>query len=337
MDPKIFCLSLLLSLCACVSINDTTPKGSSSFSVIAHRGASGYLPEHTLEAVAMAHAMKPNFIEPDLVMTKDNHLIVMHDIELDTTTNVKEVFPTRSRKDGHFYAIDFNLSEIKKLHAHERTDKHGKVIYKNRFPLNKSSFEVPTFKEYIELIQGLNKTTKRTIGIYPEIKKPGFHRKEGKDITKAVIKILRKFGYEKNTEQIFIQCFSPKTLKRLKKEFKTKIPLTQLIGSNAWKDHNRDYKKMLTQEGLKEISQYANAIAPMIKSLIKVSGIFVKENNVAKKAHALGLIVHPYIHRSERLPIIFKTHKDYIRFIKNNIKADGVFTDNIDYVLKNKI
>ena len=147
--------------------------------VIAHRGARGYLPEHTLEAKAMAYAQGAHYIEQDLVMTRDDNLIVLHDITLDRTTDVDEKFPDRARSDGRYYAIDFTLEEIRTLNATEgfRTENGEKVQARSqRFPLGKGSFRVPTFQEEIEMIQGLNISTGRDVGIYPEIKQPAFHR-----------------------------------------------------------------------------------------------------------------------------------------------------------------
>ncbi len=142
--------------------------------VIAHRGASGYLPEHSLPAKAMAYAQGADYLEQDLVMTKDNELVVLHDHYLDRVTDVAERFPDRARKDGRYYAIDFTLPEIKSLKFTEGfdIDKNGKKVqsYPNRFPMGKSDFRVHTFQEEIEFIQGLNHSTGKNTGIYPEIK-----------------------------------------------------------------------------------------------------------------------------------------------------------------------
>ena len=178
--------------------------------VIAHRGASGYLPEHTLEAKAMAYAQGAHYIEQDLVMTKDDHLIVLHDITLDRTTDVDEKFPNRARDDGRFYAIDFTLEEIKTLKATEgfRLENGEKVQgYAARFPLGQSNFSVPTFQEEIEMIQGLNQSTGKDIGIYPEIKQPAFHRNEGKDISTAVVNVLKEYGYTNKESKSFSTNF----------------------------------------------------------------------------------------------------------------------------------
>lgn len=147
--------------------------------VIAHRGASGYLPEHTLPAKAMAYAQGADYLEQDLVMTKDDRLVVLHDHYLDRVTDVAQRFPQRARKDGRFYAIDFTLDEIKSLKFTEGFEpKNGKNVqtYPGRFPMGKSDFRIHTFEEEIEFVQGLNHSTGKNIGIYPEIKAPWFHQ-----------------------------------------------------------------------------------------------------------------------------------------------------------------
>ena len=119
--------------------------------VIAHRGASGYLPEHTLAAKALAHAMGADYIEQDVVLTKDGVAVVLHDIHLDTVTNVSTVYPGRAREDGRYYALDFTLNEVKRLTVNERIDlKTRKPVYHRRFPVGKSHFQVPTLAEEIE-------------------------------------------------------------------------------------------------------------------------------------------------------------------------------------------
>jgi glycerophosphoryl diester phosphodiesterase len=162
--------------------------------VVAHRGASGYLPEHTLEAKAMAYAMGADYIEQDVVMTKDDELIVIHDITLDRTTDVAEKFPGRARADGRHYAIDFTLAEIRTLALSEgayMVNGERQQGLQRAFPMGKSIFRIATLAEELELIQGLNVSTGRDIGIYPEIKSPEFHLAEGKDLGRAVVRRSR--------------------------------------------------------------------------------------------------------------------------------------------------
>ena len=145
--------------------------------VIAHRGASGYLPEHTLESKALAYMMGADYLEQDLAMSRDDCLIVIHDIYLDRLTDVAEKFPERIRADGRFYVIDFTLEELKSLNFSEGfiIEKGQKVQeYKNRFPMFTSTFKLHTFEEEIEFIQGLNKTMAHgfissTIKIYQKL------------------------------------------------------------------------------------------------------------------------------------------------------------------------
>ncbi len=311
---KIFFLSLCAIITSsCIHFYTQNPKrltkGREDILVIAHRGASGYLPEHTLESVALAHGFDPDYIEPDLVVTRDDHLIVLHDIHLENNTNVEEVFPKRKRSDGRWYAIDFSLNEIKKLSVHERTFEKGKVVFKNRFPLNKSSFKVPTFEEYIELIQGLNASRGREIGIYPEIKAPAFHKSEGKDTISLLMKTLKKYNYDKENSRLFIQCFDPDFLKEFKRRYpNSSIKLVQLIADNSWKESSHDYDVMRTKEGLSKVSEYAYAIGPWIP--------FVLKGDLIKDSHSHGLKVHVFTLRDkERLSELIERG------------VDGVFTD----------
>ena len=126
----------------------------------------------------MAYAMNPDYIEQDLVLSKDNVPIVIHDIYLGDVTDVAKKYPERARKDGKYYVIDFTFDELRTLEVTERSfTKMGKQIYPNRFPKGKSSFQLHSFQQEIELIQGLNYSTKQNIGIYPEIKNPAFHHR----------------------------------------------------------------------------------------------------------------------------------------------------------------
>lgn len=321
---------IFFNLLSCQQNNQVQNK----FITIAHRGASGYLPEHTLAGAAMAHAWGVDYIELDLVMTKDNQLVILHDPHLDTTTNVKELFPKRNRPDGRFYTIDFTLDEIKKLSVFERIRiEQGVSYYPQRFPLKKSHFEVPTMQEFIELVQGLNLTTGKSVGIYPEIKNPEFHEKEGKDITSAVMDVLKKYGYEENGQAI-IQCFYPPTLKRLKNEFKTKIPLVLLIAENSWNESSVDYQKILTRQGIAEVATYAYGIGPWIPHLIKEDGT---SSSVVEWAHEFGLKVHPYTHRQEEIPSPFKNENDFLDTLIIKNKVDGLFSDFADKIIKYRL
>nr|BAL46149.1 glycerophosphodiester phosphodiesterase [Borrelia sp. Tortoise14H1] len=298
--------------------------------VIAHRGASGYLPEHTLEAKAYAYALGANYLEQDIVLTKDNIPIIMHDPEIDTTTNVAEIFPERAREDGRYYSVDFTLRELKSLKLSERFDpKTGKPIYPNRFPLNEYNFKIPTLEEEIQFIQGLNKSTGKNVGIYPEIKKPFWHKQQGKDISKIVIEILHKYGYKSKEDNIYLQIFDFDELKRIREELGYKGKLVMLIGENDWNEAPTDYEYIKSEEGMAEVAKYSDGIGPWIPQVIvdgKVTGLISLANK-----HKME--VHPYTMRIDALPSYVKDANELLNLLFNKAKVDGVFTDFPDIVL----
>ena len=277
--------------------------------VIGHRGACAYLPEHTLEGYALAYAMGADYVEQDLVLTKDGHFICRHDKCLGDTTNVEEIFPDRKRADGKWYAADFTLEEIKRLRAHERLDK--------RFPINASKFEVPTFEEAIELVQGLNKTCGRDVGIYPELKDPSWHRRAGLPMEEAFLKILDQYGYRGKDAKIYVQCFEPQTLKMLRNELKSALPQIQLIGSG------KAGALFSTPEALDQIATYAEGIGPDILLIESTPGLVAE-------AHKRGLAVHPYTLRADLLPGKYKTFEEELEQFYFTYDVDGAFTDYPD-------
>ncbi len=303
--------------------------------VIAHRGAPGYLPEHTLEGVAMAHGWGVDYIEPDIVITKDNKAVILHDPHVDTTTDVAQKFPIRKRKDGRYYAVDFTLKELKTLNVHERVNlKTGKKVFPKRYPLNKSKFQIPTLEEFIELVQGLNQSTGKNIGIYPELKNPEFHAKNGKDIAKLVLPILEKYGYNKKGAKIYLQCFYYPTLKRLRQELGAKMKLVALIAEPDWGESSLDYNFYQTEKGIKELSEYVDGIGPYFFQLIKTKeGMNPVESNLVSYAHKYGLKVHPYTHREDSLSNYFTNSKEFFKFMYKKAKVDGIFSDFGDIAL----
>lgn len=329
---------LLLTFTAPVSsvmgeVNAVSAGEKSEKIAIAHRGASGYLPEHTLEAYAMAYGLGSDYIEPDVVLTKDGVPIVLHDIHLDANTNVAEVFADRKRDDGRYYVIDFTLDEIKTLKVHERTNVDtGEMAYDGRFPLNTSSFEVPTLEEMIQLVQGLNKSTGRNVGIYPEMKEPKFHLENNLDIGPIVLKILDKYGYNKPDAKIFVQCFDPDYLKQFKTEMGAQMPLVQLI------DEGEMYDKMMSPEGLDEVAKYANGIGPWHQQIVDANGEKkespVVNPNLVNDAHERGLVVHPYTFRKDSFPDYVNDVEEMLNRFYYQEEVDGVFCDFPDLAVK---
>ena len=290
--------------------------------VIAHRGASGYLPEHTLEAKAMAHSMNADYIEQDLVLSKDDIPIVIHDIYLDDVTDVATKFPTRKRKDNRYYVIDFTFDELKKLQVTERFNPTtGKQVYRKRFPKGKGNFRLHSFVEEIELIQGLNKSTGKDIGIYPEIKKPTFHHKEGKNLTEIVLKLLTDYGYHTKKDNCILQCFDAVELERIRKELQSKLFLVQLI----------EFPEETKQ--LEHFATYADGIGPWYKQILdKKIGTKYTFTSLVSDAHKLNLKVHPYTFRADALDE-FSTFEEMMETLLFDANVDGAFTDFPDKVL----
>jgi glycerophosphoryl diester phosphodiesterase len=290
--------------------------------VIAHRGASGYLPEHTLPAKAMAYAMGADYLEQDVVLSKDDVPIVIHDIHMETVTDVAKKFPKKKRKDGKYYVIDFTFEELRQLNVSERFDPAtSKTVFPNRFPAFSSTFKLHSLQEEIEFIKGLNKSTGKNIGIYPEIKEPKFHKKEGKDISKIVLGVLNDYGYKTKKDNCILQCFDAQELRRIRNELKSELFLVQLT----------EFK---TDEKLEEIAAYADGIGPWVYQIIKG-----KDKNgkwqiteLVKNAHKLNLIVHAYTFRADQLDG-FDSFETLLQVALYEANVDGIFTDFPDMVI----
>ncbi len=304
--------------------------------VIAHRGASGYLPEHTLAGYAYAYAQGADFLEPDVVITRDGQAIALHDVYLDAVTDVRDRFPDRARADGLNYVVDFTLEEIRSLSVNERIEPDtGEQRYAGRFPADQGQFRVVTLAELIELTQGLNRSTGRAVGIYPELKAPAFHESEGHDITAIVLNILERYGYRKATDLCLIQSFEPEPLRRLRDEFGTDLRLVQLLGENAWAMNDIDYEAMYTPKGLARIADYADAIGPPLTRILQ--GIddqgTPRLSSLVSDAHTAGLLVHPYTFRADALPEGVSLEQLLELFVLQ-IGVDGLFIDQPDRLVR---
>ena len=305
--------------------------------VIAHRGASGYLPEHTLAAKALAHGMGADYLEQDVVLTKDNVPVVLHDVQLDVVTNVADQFPNRAREDGKYYAIDLTLNEIKTLQVNERIDlKTGKAVYPTRFPIGKSGFQISTLTEEIEFIQGLNKSTGRNVGIYVEIKSPAWHRRQGRDISRIVLSVLDAFEYRTKQDRAYVQCFDAAETRRIREELESKLKLVQLIGDNSWDEAPTDFDELRTLAGIKRIAQYADGIGPWTPQICDGRDASGKPalSNLAQLAHDHGLEVHPFTFRADSLPDYVESFDELLHIFVDDAKVDGLFTDFPDQAVR---
>ena len=312
--------------------------------VIAHRGASGYLLENSLAAKALAHQVGADYIEQDLVMTQDNHIVVFHDLTLNRLTNVKDIFPATKRKDGQYYVIDFSLAQLQQLTLN--TPKKISSIAKHIKQDNK----IHTLEEELDLIQKLNQQSNKKIGIYPEIKAPWFFQKHNKDISLAVLKILKRYGYTSKKDKIYLQSFDANELQRiyhqLFPQLNISLKLTQLVAKNDWletftynTDKKRyqlyDYRWILSQSGIKKLANYADAIG-LEKSMIikKGSGLFwIKQTSVTQWAHKAGLLVHAYTFDTDQQTSYAINFADLLQIFYQKAKVDAIFTNQPNQVL----
>jgi len=261
--------------------------------VIGHRGASAYRPEHTLGAYQLAIDMGADFIEPDLVSTKDRQLVARHENEISGTTDVstRPEFADRKRTkviDGTtftgWFTEDFTLAELKTLRA------------KERLPLVRPSntafdgvYEVPTFKEVIALAK------REGVGIYPETKHPTYHDSINLSLEEPLIALLKESGLDKRNADVFVQSFEVGNLKELNR--KLKVPIVQLTGATGKPfDDPRTYAQLTSPAGLKEVAQYADGLGPDKRQIATSK---TNTTSLVRDAHKAGLLVHPYTFRPE--------------------------------------
>ncbi|HWN70916.1 MAG TPA: glycerophosphodiester phosphodiesterase [Haliangium sp.] len=320
--------------------------------VIAHRGASGYLPEHTLAAYSVAILQGADFVEPDLVMTRDGHLIARHDNALDPTTDVASRPEFARRKatkvvDGQsitgWFSEDFTLAELKTLRAIERVP--GIRPGNTRFD---RQFEIPTLQEIIDLVEAHEKATGRAIGIYPETKHPTYFAGIGLAMEAPLVRILHRNGYQGQRGKVFIQSFEIDHLQKLRRM--TRIPLVQLLGDKG-KPYDVEaaggaltYEQMATAQGLRDIARYADGVGAEKARLIPLDAggslDAARATRFVADAHAAGLLVHVYTFRAENF-YLPRNHKsagnasargeldaELAAFLALGI--DGFFTDQAD-------
>lgn len=318
--------------------------------VIAHRGASGYLPEHTLAAYSVAILQGADFIEPDLVMTKDGQMVARHDNVLDLTTDVASHPEFANRKttktvDGvsitGWFSEDFTLAEIKTLRAIERIPDARPA--NTRF---NGQFEVPTLQEVINLVRGYEWSQKRKIGIYPETKHPTHFDSLGLSMEEPLVRTLHRNGYADAHDRVFIQSFEIGNLKDLRRM--TKLPLVQLLWLEG-KPYDVEaaggtltYDQMATAQGLADIARYANGVGPEKYHFIiplDANGKLDAANatTFVADAHQAGLLVHPYTFRAENrfLPVNYQSSAEPNAFGDSEGETrvflgtgiDGFFTD----------
>lgn len=270
--------------------------------VIAHRGASGYLPEHTLAGYALGFGLGADWLEPDVVLTRDGELICLHDIHLERTTNVETAFPDRARADGRWYAIDFSLDEIRQLQI-DGPAEHGDGS--GPLPIG-GGFHIPTLREMLELVHLLKARTGRRAGVIIEPKQPAFHRHENQPIEPVLLHLLAEFHLTRREDPVVVQSFDAASLRFMREDLKTDLSLCFLCGN---------------MEDVDRIGGL-EAIAPIVQS-IGPNRKLAEENDafILREAKRLNLETYPWT---------FGRDLDLMRRFFHVHKVTGLFTDYPD-------
>jgi glycerophosphoryl diester phosphodiesterase len=302
--------------------------------VIAHRGASGYLPEHTLEAKAYAHALGADYIEQDLVLSKDDVPVVLHDIHLDTTTDVAQRFPRTQTRRRPLLRDRFHARELKQLRVTERFNaKTGKPVYRETFP--RPAVDVPHFhaRGGTAAPPGLNRSTGRNAASIPESSSPSGTANKAATSAGSWCRFSR-YGYATKADACFLQCFELTEVRGCG-ELGWQGRLVMLVNARGKEADGVDHDALCTPEGIKEIAQVADGIGPAIGRIVTwPAGPEPKHSALVKLAHAAGLVVHPYTIRLDDLPKNCPSSEALHTALFRTEKADGVFTDFTDVTLR---
>ncbi|MFP4121417.1 MAG: glycerophosphodiester phosphodiesterase [Coleofasciculus sp.] len=317
--------------------------------VIAHRGASGYRPEHTLAAYELAIQMGADYIEPDLVMTQDGVLVARHENEISGTTDVATHPEFRDRQttkmiDGQtvtgWFTEDFTLAELKTLRVKERLPHLRSTEFDGLF-------DIPTLVEILELVQRQSAATGRMIGIYPETKHPTYFNAIGLSLEEPLVNILNQYGLGDRNSPVFIQSFETANLKALKQI--TDVSLVQLVNDigqpydfiadpQRCNNSHRTYRDLVTPQGLREIADYADAIGVNKRLIVPTGaeGYLLPPTSLLDDAHAQGLQVHGWTFRNEEVFLApdyqGNPELEYQQFYRLGI--DGLFSDFPDTALQ---
>ncbi|HZX37226.1 MAG TPA: glycerophosphodiester phosphodiesterase [Streptomyces sp.] len=319
--------------------------------VIAHRGASGYRPEHTIGSYQLALDMGAHVIEQDLVPTKDGHLVCRHENDITGTTDVAAHPEFASRKttksvDGvsltGWFTEDFTLAELKTLRAKERIPgiRQENTLYDGRWT-------VPTFEEVLRWAEKEGRRRGRPVWLHVETKHPTYFRKLGLGLEERLAKLLRRYGRDRHDSPVFLQSFEPSSMERMARLVSSpRVVLLWTADDRPWDFREagdpRTVADLVKPEGLKWIAGFAQGIGPVLDLIIPkdATGKLGKPTSLVRDAHAKGLILHPYTMRNENafLPADFRRGTDPNAYgdafgafkVYFETGIDGIFTDNAD-------
>lgn len=340
----------MASASTATAVKADRPSRTQTVTVFAHRGASGYRPEHTLASYELAIRLGADYIEPDLVSTKDGVLVARHENEISGTTDVADHPEFADRKttksiDGvpisGWFTEDFTLRELRTLRAKERLPsvRPANTRYDGRY-------QVPTFDEVLDLAKRESRKRGRTIGVAPETKHPTYFRSIGLPLERPLLRELRRHGLDSARSKVVIQSFETSNLRSLARE--TRVPLVQLTSAQGApfdlvaKGDPRTYADIMSPAGLKDVARYATWLGPEKNSVIPrdARGFLAEPTPVVKDAHRAGLKVVVYTFRDENqfLPADFRdgTDPNAKGDIFGELRAffeagvDGVFADQPD-------
>jgi glycerophosphoryl diester phosphodiesterase len=331
--------------------------------VIAHRGASGYVPEHTLAGYFIAIQQGADYVEPDLVLSKDGALLARHENEIGGTTDVAAHPEFASRKttkdiDGEsvtgWFTEDFTLAELKTLRARERLPELRKA--NTRYD---GAFSIPTFEEVLDVVAAADAQRAEAaraaglpppprIGVYPETKHPSYFLQLGLTFDESMLDALRRHGYGKRSDPICLQSFEVANLKALRRQ--TDLPIVQLVERKGQPfdftlaGDRRSYAELMNEEGLRDIATYADAIGPHKWMVVEFGADGARDTGLARRARAAGLGIHVWTLRAENefLPEALRSSGDAAE--TGNLEAEihalldagitGFFSDHPDLAVR---
>lgn len=311
-------------------MNSTLPDShaaSHKTRVIAHRGASGHLPEHTAVSKALAYGLGVDFLEQDIHATRDGELVVLHDPVLDDVSDVARQFPERARRDGSFHVLDFTLGELRQLNLTERRLPGSHALrFPGRFAGEWSGLRIMSLAEEIRLVAELNRTTGRCVGLYPEIKHPAMHQQAGIDISALIVAQLADHARD-FSGPVFVQSFDCGALQRLADEFSVRWPLIQLL--------DRESAAALTDnpEALAATGSYAKGVGLPYSLLMEVERGELVPSRLARQLAASGLLVHPYTLRRDEPVAEGTSYAEILEFLIRDLQVDALFCDHPDDAL----